>query len=442
MKYNFSKKQVIKNSMLAFVYSFIITLFVIAIISNLYTNVWLEILASLTISLSVAVVFSLINYISYLSKTFTIDKEGITFYIKEKPVKTILFKNLIETNIAKSFLYGNNRVVSLITEKENISFSVNYKVYQHIRGFFPIFNDRKDESLIRFNNKYKIKTLLLQYCIISFYFATACMVISTIVVGLLKRYSVFYKEAIRLYFIVCIAFFCLIFLGYTIYFFYKFFAYGRHSLRFDGTLKLEYYRFNKQKCNYEIKNVIGVKHVKNIFSFLFNLEQIYIIYKNDRDIVQNHFVPFCLTSQDVAKLKLALFDEQEKLEKISKKSIFYSVFPFVLTSVGLVVLSILFTPWLLMFFCLIIPCFIANFKTRSSYVGDKIISLSNGVLAKRIYTFKTKDIKAITITDRFFETKSPYAAYEILIEGYSGVYVMGVFDRDLEQKIVEKIKVN
>ena len=64
------------------------------------------------------------------------------------------------------------------------------------------------------------------------------------------------------------------------------------------------------------------------------------------------------------------------------------------------------------------------------------------MLTKRIYTFKISEIQGITKTERFFETKAPYATYEIYIEGYSGVYVLGVYNRQLEQKIIEKIKDN
>jgi len=442
MRYNFSKKQVIKNSLTAFLYAFILSTFLIAVVSNLYNNFWIEILAAFSISVSVAIVFSMVNYIFYLRKTFEIDENGIIFYVKDKVVKTIEFSSVIETDISKSMIYGNNRVIALTTEKETIRFSINYKVYQRIRHFFPIFNDRKDESLIRLTPKYKLKTLLMQYSIIVFYFSVAFMILAPMVVNLLKKYSAFYYESTRLFYLLCIGIFALLILGYTLYFFYKFFTYSRHSLRFDGTLKLEYYRFNKQKRNNEIKNIIGIKHVKSIFSSLFNLEQIYIIWKNERDIVQNDFVPFCLTSQDVKKLKSAIFNEEEKLEKIPKKVGLHSIFTLVVFTFAIIVLSLLFSPWCLMTSLIVLPCIVANFKTRGSFVGEGIIPLSNGVLTKRIYTFKIPEIQGVTVTDRFFETKSEYATYEIYIEGYSGVYVMGVYKRDLEQKIIKKIKNN
>lgn len=442
MRYNFSKKQVIKNSITAFVYSLIVSTFLIAVISNLYFNVVLELIACFVLSLSFAGLFSMVNYVRYLSKTFEIDKEKITFYIKNKAVKVLYFTQVIETDISKSLIYGNNRIITLTTEKETIRFSINYKVYQHIREFFPIFNDRKDESLIRLTPKYKLKTLLMQYCTIIFYFAVAFLILAPIVVNLLKKYSSFYHESTRLFFVGSLTLFILLMLGYTIYFFHKFFVYSRHSLRYDGGLKLEYYRFNKQKRNNEIKNIIGIKHVNSIFSFLFNLEQIYIIWKNDRDIVQNDFVPFCLTRQDVKKLKDAIFGEDEVLEPLPKKLSVYSVFTLCVFTFAITLLSILFSPWCLMLFLIVVPCLISNFLTRGSFVGDKIIAISNGVLTKRIYTFKISEIQGITKTERFFETKAPYATYEIYIEGYSGVYVLGVYNRQLEQKIIEKIKDN
>ena len=126
-----NKKQVIKNSLTAFLYAFILSTFLIAVVSNLYNNFWIEILAAFSISVSVAIVFSMVNYIFYLRKTFEIDENGIIFYVKDKVVKTIEFSSVIETDISKSMIYGNNRVIALTTEKETIRFSINYKVYQH-----------------------------------------------------------------------------------------------------------------------------------------------------------------------------------------------------------------------------------------------------------------------------------------------------------------------
>ena len=440
MRYYFSKKQIIKNSLLAFVYTFIVSLFLIAVLSNLYSNILLELLAVFSVSLAVAIVFALINYIFYKRKTFSVDESGIVFYNKDNVIKKIDFSSVLETNIARGIIFAKNRVITLKTQEEAITFTVNGSVYQHIRGFFNIFNDEKESGLINFTPKYKLKTLLMQYCVIFFYSAVLLLIVTPIISALLKAYSKFYADAIRLYIGLCVFVILSILIGYTIYFFYKFIAYAKHSLRFDGTLKLEYFRFGKQKHNYEIKNIIGLKKVKSIFSFLFNLEQVYIIWKNDRDIIQNDFIPFCLSKQDVQKLESVLFNEQIKSEKIKKKTYFYEIFPVTISTFVTVGLSLIFTPWFLLLLLIIASLGLANLLNRSSYVGEKVVALTNGLITNRTYIFKVEQIKGVTITDRFFETKCPYACYEILLDGYSGVYAMGVYERDLEQKIIKKLK--
>ena len=45
-----------------------------------------------------------------------------------------------------------------------------------------------------------------------------------IFINLLKKYSSFYHESTRLFFVGSLSFFILLILGYTVYFFYKFFV--------------------------------------------------------------------------------------------------------------------------------------------------------------------------------------------------------------------------
>ena len=440
MRYSFSNKQIVKNAIIAWLYSFVISLFLVIVFSNLYEYPMLEIIASFAISISVATFYAIVAYFINANKSFSVDGKGICFYVKNKVVKIIAFNEIIETDISYSMLFKSVRIITLKTQTEKIAFSINFKVYQLIRDYFPIFNDRKEESLINFTSKYKLKTLLMQYCVIVFYFATGMLIVSPIISSILKKYSKFYAESMKLFFSLAVFIFLLIFIGYTLFFFYKFFAYARHTLRYDGALKLEYYKFNRQKKNNQINNVIGIKQVKSIFSFLFNVEQVYIIWKNDKDIVQNDFIPFCLSSEDVQKLKKIFFAEEEKIEPINKTTYKYLIFPLSLIFVGIVGLSILFTPWFLILFLAIAPCTWENLKNRGSFVGEGIVAVNNGAFSKKTYIFKTNEIKGLACTDRFFETKSSYASYEMYIDGYSGVYLIGLFNRDLEQKIVEKIK--
>ena len=75
-------------------------------------------------------------------------------------------------------------------------------------------------------------------------------------------------------------------------------------------------------------------------------------------------------------------------------------------------------------------------------MGEGIVVFNNGVFSKKSYIFKLGEIKGISVTDRFFETKTTYASFEVFVDGYSGIYILGFYDRSLEQKIVEKIKDN
>ena len=230
--------------------------------------------------------------------------------------------------------------------------------------------------------------------------------------------------------------------SYVVYFFYKYFMYSRHTLRFDGSLKMEYYRFGKQKCNYEIKNIEGVKEVHSVFSFLFGIVQVYLIHKNADDVIVNSFVPFCLTKQDAKRLKNEIFKEEPDLKRPGKKIYTYCAFPIILLSSLIIFVSILFTPMFLISFVGVLVYYAFLIKNRAVAIGDKTLCFEGGSLSKTVLTFKAESVKGYTATERFFESKMPYLSYEILLEGANGVYILGPYERDLSEKIKEKLKDN
>ncbi len=441
MRYNFSKKQIIKYSLITFLYAFIINLFLLACISQIYSGVGLELLACVSLSLGVTALFALVSYLRHSRKTFSVDEQGIIFFIKNQEVKRILHSELVETNIAKSIFKGN-RIINLTTEKETISFAVNFRVYQRIRGFFPIFNDRKEDGLIKIDSKYKYKTLRMRLTVILFYSLVLSLLLTPIMLGLLKSISDYYQEAKRVYFTILVVIIAVLLVTYTIYFFVKYFLYSRHSLRFDGSLKVEYYKWGKQKCNYEIKSIEGIKEVYSLFSFLFGIVQVYLIHKTTDDVIVNSFIPFCLTKQDAKKLHDEVFGEEVVMQKPGKKIYAYCAFPIILISSLIIFLSVLFSPAFLFAFIGLLLYYAFFIKNRSVGIGEKTLKFVGGSMSKTVYSFKANSIKGFTATERFFETRTPYLCYEILIEGENGVYILGPYERILSEKIKEKLKDN
>lgn len=441
MRYNFSKKQIIKNSLIVFVYSLIISLFLLACISQIYSNFGLEILACISLSLGVTGIYALFGYLLHARKTFSVDEECVIFFLKNQEVKRIYHNELIETNIAKSIFKGN-RIINLTTKTETVSFAVNFRVYQRIRGFFPIYNDRKEDGLIKIDRAYKYKTLFMRLSVMVFYSAVLSLILTPIMLGLLYNISDFYSQAKQVYFLFLGLGIVTLLVCYVIYFYFKYFFYSRHLLRYDGALKVEYYKFGKQKCNYEIKSIAGIKEVHSIFSNLFGLVQVYLIHKNSDDVIVNSIIPFCLTKQDADKLKKEIFGEQIRLEKPSKKIYCHCLFPLLLISLLILFLAKLFTPMFLFAFIGIAMYYAFYIKNRACGVGDKAFAFSGGALSKAVYIFKAESIKGFTATERFFETKAPYLCYEILVEGENGVYILGLYERDLSEKIKEKLKDN
>ncbi len=441
MRYNFSKKQIIKNSFIAFIYTFIICCFILACISQIYYNFWLEIIACLSVSLGVTAIFSVLSFLRHSRKQFSINEKELIFFINGKEVKRIEHKDLIEINIAKSIFKGN-RVINLTTKEGNISFAVNFKVYQRIRGFFPIFNDKKEEGLIVFNGKYKLKTLAMRLCVLTFFFAVITLCVTPIMLGLLREVSDHYADAKKMYFLFLTISLCVLVATYLVYFFVKYFLYARHSIRFDGTLKVEYYKFGKQKCNFEIKTIEGIREVRSVFTRLFGIEQVYIIHKNTDDVIVNDLIPFCITKSDAEKLKKEIFKQQCDIISPSKKVYGFCAFPIILLSSLIIFLSVLFTPVFLCAFIGVGLYYTFYIKNRGYAVGDKILAFSCGSLSKTIYTFKCEYLKGFSATERFFERKMPYLSYEILIEGENGVYILGPYERGLAEKIKEKLKDN
>jgi len=441
MKYNFSKKQIIKNSFIAFIYTFIICAFISACISQLYYNFLLELIACINVSIGVTAIFAIISYLRHSRKTFSVNEQGVYFFVNGKEVKRILHSELIETNISKSIFKGN-RVINLTTNEETISFAVNFRVYQRIRGFFPIFNDEKKESLIAIDSPYKLKTLAMRLCVMLFFFSVVALIVTPIMLGLLSEISDHYQDAKKAYFIFMLSLLGVLVVVYLVYFFVKFFMYARHSIRFDQTLKVEYYKFGKQKCNFEIKDVQGVKEIRSIFSKLFGIEQVCIIHKNTDDVIVNDLIPFCITLEDAKKLKQAVLNEEVVENSPSKKIYGYCAFPIILVSALIIFLSVLFTPVFLLSFIGLMLFYAFFIKHRGYAIGEKVIAFSCGSISKSVYTFKCEYVKGFTATERFFERKTPYLSYEILIEGENGVYVLGPYERELAEKIKEKLKDN
>ncbi len=441
MRYNFSKKQIIKNSFIAFCYTLIICTFILACLSQIYYNFWLELIACISISIGVTAYFAIISYLRHSRKSFSINEQEIIFFIKGKEVKRIALADLIETNIAKSIFKGN-RVINLTTKSETISFAVNFRVYQRIRGFFPIFNDKKEDGLITIDGKYKLKTLAMRLCLIFFFFSLVTLIVTPIMLGLLTNIADHYEDSRRIYFFLMAGMLVALLLVYLAYFFIKFFLYTRHSIRFDGALKVEYYKFGKQKCNFEIKDVEGIKEVRSIFTRLFGIEQVYIIHKNTDDVIVNDLIPFCITLEDARKLKKEIFKEECVESSPSKKIYGYCVFPIILLTSLIIFLSILFTPVFLLAFVAVALFYAFFMKNRGYAIGTKAMCFSCGSVSKSVYTFKCKYVKGFTATERFFERKMPYLSFEILIEGENGVYVLGPYERALVEKIKEKLKDN
>ena len=441
MRYSFSKKQIIKNSILAYIYSLICTTFLLICVSELYYKLALEFLACQAISVSVAIFYAVCAYSRRSRKTFSIDEQGIIFYIKNKEVKRIEHSELIETYISKSIFKGN-RIINLTTQSGTISFAVNYRVYQRIRHFFPIFNDQKEKGIIEFTNKYMLKTLAMRVTVIVFLFALATLIFSPILLGLLYKASDHFKQAKKVYFIFLVASVSALLVAYVIYFFVKFFMYKRHSIRYDGTLKVEYYKFGKQKNNLEIKTIQAVREVRSVFSKIFGLVQVYLIHKNADGLIVNDLIPFCLTQEDANKLKSLIFTEQPTLKKAKKSCYGFCVFPIILMTALTVFLSVLFTPWFLFGLLAVALYYLFYIKNREWGLGEKVFSFSCGTFSKTVYTFKSEFIKGVGVSQRFFETRLPYAYYEILTEGENGVYLLGPYEKDLAEKIKEKLKDN
>lgn len=441
MRYNFSKKQIIKNSLITFLYAFIINMFLLACISQIYTGFSLELLACVSLSLGITAIYATVSYLRHARKTFSVDEEGIIFFLNNQEVKRILHSELVETNIAKSIFKGN-RIINLTTKNETISFAVNFRVYQRIRGFFPIFNDRKEEGLIKIDSKYKYKTLYMRLTVILFYSLILSLLLTPIMLGLLYSISDYYQTAKRVYFIILLVIIGVLLITYLVYFYIKYFMYSRHSLRFDGSLKVEYYKWGKQKCNYEIKSIAGIREVHSIFSFLFGIVQVYLIHKTTDDVIVNSFIPFCLTKTDAKKLRDEIFGEEVLVQKPGKKIYAYCAFPIILISSLIIFLSVLYTPNFLFAFIGVFLYYAFFIKNRAVGVGENTLCFVGGSMSKTVYYFKREIIKGFTATERFFETKAPYLCYEILIEGENGVYVLGPYERNLSEKIKEKLKDN
>lgn len=441
MRYNFSKKLIIKNSLLTFLYSFILSLFLLACISQIYSGISVEILACASLSLGIALLFAMISYLRHSRKTFSVDENAIIFFLKNQEIKRIYHSDLIETNIAKSIFKGN-RIINLTTQKETVSFAVNYRVYQHIRAFFPIFNDRKEEGLIKIDKKYKYKTLYMRLATICFYSVLVALILTPIMLGLLYKISNFYLQAKKVYLIMFAVIVLTLIISYIVYFFFKYFMYSKHTLRYDGSLKVEYYKWGRQKCNYEIKRVQGIKEVHSLFSFLFGIVQVYLIHKNPDDVIVNSFIPFCLTKQDVKKLKAEIFNEDILVEKPKKKIYAFCLYPIILSASLIIFLSVLFTSSFLFAFIGLALYYAFYIKNRAAGVGEKTLCFVGGALSKTVYTFKAEYVKGFTATERFFETKMPYLCYEILMDGENGVYILGPYERNLSEKIKEKLKDN
>ncbi len=451
MKYKFSKTNVFKNTILAFVFTFVLsTLILVTLSDSLFLSTWLEIFACFFISTGFAIICLCYSVIDYDKKSFDIVEENgseiLILYKNGKEYKRFDLSKVVGINIFKSHLYFNTRVIKITDGNDLFKMTISESVYKKISSRLPYYFKSQKDGLVEIKSAYKLKTLVLKLCVLCFYCFVIFLILTPAICGTIKeipnRYEALnfnYKKAKK---VIVMASFIIsggVLISYSIYFFFKFFMYRNFKIRITDNFTLEYYRLSRQKINYDLKTIVGIKRVRSLFSFLFGLEALYVIWKNSgKEGIHNDCIPFCLTKSDCDKIENALLgSENSEKKKNSKKTYFYCIFPLILSLALVTFASFLYGFALMLVLFFPVFYFFGYYRNRYYSIGETKLLFSCGFLVRNKYIIKASEIQGITATKRFFEKKLPYSTYELLLPGYNGCIPLGVYD-DCVCEIIKK----
>ncbi len=451
MKYKFSKINIVKTTLSWFLFALFLSLFLLVFIlsDSVFLSEGIEVLACLGIAMGTALISFCSAFTSYEKKAFSIEERNgekiLIVYKGEEEYRTINLSEAIGINILKSKLF-KTRTVKITNGDDLFTMYISEKVYNEISSELPYYFKSKKESLVEIKSGYKLKTLAMKLCVIAFYGFLAILIFVPSIMGAIKgishRYNVSdfsYEKSKHVAIIVSFILMGICLAGYTIFFFIKFFAFKDYKIRIDDKFTIEYKRLSLQKINYDAKTIIGIKRVRSVFSFLFGLEALYIIWQNaDKEGIHNDCIPFCLKKEDCDKIERVLTgDENSPKVRNSKKTLLYCIFPCVLSFAVTLVASFFYGFSLMLLVTLPAFYYVGYFRNRYYKIGEEKITFSCGFSSRAIYVLKAKEIDGITASKRFFEKKLPYASYEILLHGYNGCIPLGVYD-DKAYEIIKK----
>lgn len=453
MRYKFSKTNIVKTTLIWFLFSLFLSLFLLVFVlsDSVFLSDGIEVLSCLGIAIGVGLISFSISFVTYSKKTFSIEERNgekmLVTYVGEKEYRIINLSEAVGINIFKSKLF-KTRTVKITDGNDLFTMSVSETVYNEISSDLPYYFKSKKESLVEIKSGYKLKTLAMKLCVIAFYGFLAILICVPSLMGAIKgiahRYNVSdfsYEKSKHVAIIVSFILTGICLIGYLGFFFIKFFAFKDYKIRIDDKFTVEYKRFSLQKINYDAKTIIGIKRVRSVFSFLFGLEALYIIWQNaDKEGVHNDCIPFCLKKEDCDKIESVLLGE-ENSQKVrnSKKTLFYCIFPCVLSFAVTLVASFFYGFSLMLLLTLPAFYFVGYFRNRYYKIGEEKIIFSCGFSSRAVYVLKAKRIDGITTSKRFFEKKLPYSSYEILLHGYNGCVPLGVYDDKAYEIIKKKI---